>query len=71
MKLFIPHPKRAYRVVLTQAQNWNKIYRQDFKNYTTRKQRNYYSPFSLTWLMTFLQTLNFHFFRRLKEKNST
>ena len=30
-----------------------------------------YSPFTLTWLMTFLQTLNFNCFRWLKEKNST
>ena len=27
--------------------------------------------FTLTWLMSFLQTLNFHCFRWLKEKNST
>ena len=32
---------------------------------------HYYSAFTLTWLMTFLQTLNFHCFRWLKEKNST
>ena len=30
-----------------------------------------YSAFTLTWLMSFLQTLNFHCFRWLKEKNST
>ena len=30
-----------------------------------------YSAFTLTWLMSFLQTLNFHCFRLLKEKNST
>ena len=31
----------------------------------------YYSAFTLTWIMSFLQTLNFHCFRWLKEKNST
>ena len=31
----------------------------------------FYSTFTLTWLMTFLQTLNFHCFWQLKEKNST
>ena len=30
-----------------------------------------YSAFTVTWLMTFLQTFNFHCFRWLKEKNST
>ena len=30
-----------------------------------------YSAFTLTWLMSFLQTLNFYCFRWLKEKNST
>ena len=33
--------------------------------------RGIYSPFTLTWLMFFLQTLSFHCFQWLKEKNST